>query len=176
MFQAIKNKSVLIIFALYFINSCAAQTNTQEIHWVDLETAQKLNAQEPRKILIDIYTDWCGWCKKLDAYTYHDPAVVEYINQNFYAVKLNAETHDTVFFNGTSYTYNPTYKVNMVSQNFMMGSNGYPTTTILDEKLNVLNAMPGYLEAKPMLSFLKYFGDNIYKTKSWTTYQQEQPQ
>ena len=53
----------------------------------------------------------------------------------------------------------------------MSGSNGYPTVTFVDEKLNVLSVVPGYLDAKPMLNLLKYFGDGIYLDTNWTNYQ-----
>ena len=58
-----------------------------QVRWVSFSEAVELSKKEPRKILIDIYTDWCGWCKKMDATTYGDGAVVEYINRHFYAVK-----------------------------------------------------------------------------------------
>ena len=164
-------KLLLAIITTQLISS-KVFSQTETIHWYTLEEAQKLELQEPRKILIDIYTDWCGWCKKLDAGAYHDPQIVEYVNSHFYPVKFNAETHDTITFKGVDYMYDPMYRVNMVSPKIMPGSNGYPTTTILDEKLNLLNVQPGYMEIKTMLQFLRYFGDDFYKTMDWTTYQQ----
>lgn len=161
----------ILLFLFLFSNTVFSQSSSSGIKWVSLEEAQKLQQTTPKKIFIDIYTDWCGWCKKLDAYTYQDKNVIDYINSNFYAVKLNAETRDTIFYNGSTYTYNPAYKINMVSEKFMSGSNGYPTVTFVDEKLNVLSVVPGYLDAKPMLNLLKYFGDGIYLDTNWTNYQ-----
>ncbi|MGV3585410.1 MAG: thioredoxin family protein, partial [Adhaeribacter sp.] len=62
-----------------------------KINWLSLEEAAVLNKKEPRKMVIDVYTDWCGWCRKMDQSTFSDPEVADYVNKNFYAVKLDAE-------------------------------------------------------------------------------------
>ncbi|MBP9152977.1 MAG: DUF255 domain-containing protein, partial [Flavobacteriales bacterium] len=79
------------------LTACAQSSkNQEEIKWVSLEEADALRRTEPRKILIDVYTDWCGWCKKMDASTFKDPKVVAYINANYYAVKLDAEQKEPI--------------------------------------------------------------------------------
>ena len=57
----------------------------------------------PKKVFIDLYTSWCGWCKRMDATTFKQRAIVEYMNQKYYAVKFDAETRDTINFNGHSF-------------------------------------------------------------------------
>jgi hypothetical protein len=56
-----------------------------------LEEAIAKNKVEKKKIFIDLYTDWCGWCKKMDASTFLEPKLVEYMNKNYHCIKFNTE-------------------------------------------------------------------------------------
>ena len=98
-----------VLFVLPAKSQSQAAPSTDKIKWMDFEEAVAMNQKKPKKIFIDMYTDWCGWCKKMDASTFVNPVIVKYMNDNFYAVKFNAERKDAVNFNGTSYvTGNPT--------------------------------------------------------------------
>ncbi|HMS53720.1 MAG TPA: DUF255 domain-containing protein, partial [Chitinophagales bacterium] len=83
-------------------NSCTKKQPTtllvenKEVKWLTITEAEKAAKKKPKKIMIDVYTDWCGWCKKMDASTFKNPVVANYINQNYYAVKLNAERADSI--------------------------------------------------------------------------------
>ncbi|MCS6990953.1 MAG: DUF255 domain-containing protein [Chitinophagales bacterium] len=161
-------------FRLWMITFCllaplaglAQQTAT--INWLSLSEVEQLMKKSPKKVLIDIYTDWCGWCKKLDATTYKDPQVVAYINEKFYAVKFNPEKQQTITFKGTTYGMNG--RTNAITPLLMGSSRGYPTTTFLDEKLEVITPVSGYQNPQMMLTILKYIGENHYKTTDWNTY------
>lgn len=161
---------LLIAVSLGFSLQVSAQVQPEGIKWMSITEAEKLNSQQPRKILIDIYTDWCGWCKKLDATTYKDPRIVKYLNDNFYAVKLNAESKETISFQDQSYTFDPAKRINGVASNFLSSSGGYPTTTFLDEKLQVISIVPGYMQADMMNNVLTYFAENHYLTTEWNAY------
>ena len=52
---------------------------------------------------MDVYTDWCGWCKRMDATTFENPAIAKYMSENFYCVKFNAESQKEVTFKGQKY-------------------------------------------------------------------------
>ncbi len=84
------------------------------INWLTLEEADSLYKIQKRPIFIDVFTNWCGWCKRMDASTFKDPNVAAYLNTNFYPVKLNAETRDTITFNGKTYTNSQSAKVKKV--------------------------------------------------------------
>ncbi|MEO6168327.1 MAG: DUF255 domain-containing protein [Chitinophagales bacterium] len=148
----------------------SAQNKTEGIKWMSITEAEKLSTQHPKKILIDIYTDWCGWCKKLDATTYKDPSVVAYLNANFYAVKLNAESKEKISYQNKEYAYDPAQRINGVAANFMSSSSGYPTTTFLDEKFNVISVVPGYMQTDMMNNVLSYINGNHYLNTDWNTY------
>ncbi len=169
--------SLLTIIGLFtFLSSNAQQAKTPTIKWISLKEALELNKTAPKKIAIDLYTDWCGWCKRMDVTTFADSAVAAYMNQNFYAVKFNAETSDTVFYKnqilinqGVAFNKRAThdFALQVGSDN---GRMGFPTITYLDENSNKAQAIPGYLTADQYLLCLKYINENHYKTKTFEEY------
>ena len=97
-----KKSKVSFIFSLIILagfTSCSQPMNSgYKIHWMDFESAVAASQKQPKKMFIDVYTDWCGWCKKMDASTFMDDSVAAYINANYYPVKFNAESKDTIRF------------------------------------------------------------------------------
>jgi len=155
------------------LNSFVSNAQKPKIEWLTFEQAFELNKTNPKKIFIDVYTDWCGWCKKMDSNTFTDKQIVELMNKHFYAVKLNAEMKDTVKFK--SYTFiNPTpnesRSVHQLAASLLNGQMSYPTTVYLDEGFNMLNPVPGYMTPESLEPFLKFYGENIFKTQSWEDY------
>src|SRR5262245_26390547 len=142
-------KKILLVIAILITGSSIiskAQTPAEQatananpsIHWMTLQEAEKQNKKHPKKILIDTYTDWCGWCKRLDATTWQDSRIVDYLNKNYYAVKFNAETKDSINFNGKIYKFNPNMRANELAYNLLNGQLAYPTVIVMDESLKSL--------------------------------------
>ena len=121
-----------------------------KINWISLEEAQTLAAKEPKKIFVDVYTDWCGYCKKMDKETFRDSSVVNYINKNYYAVKLNAESTKKISYKGIKLTYEDiafdVFKVKV-----------YPTTIIMDSNFSNPMSTEGYLGKEDLHAFLKRY-------------------
>ncbi|NPA34604.1 MAG: DUF255 domain-containing protein [Chlorobi bacterium] len=136
---------------------------SQMIKWVDFETAVHLNKKKPKKIFIDVYTDWCGWCKVLDRKTFRDPRVIKVMNKYYHAVKLDAETRDTIYFQNKPHTYIKEYRANLIALRLLDGRMVYPSMVILDEKFNRLRIIRGYKSADDLLPILIYYGGNYYK-------------
>jgi thioredoxin-related protein len=137
---------------------------------MDFEEAVAQNKKKPKKMFIDMYTDWCGWCKKMDASTFINPVIVEYMNDNYYAVKFNAERKDTVEFNGKKYINpNPTgaRSSHQLAQELLSGRMSYPSFIVLDEKLAKVTTIPGYRKAPEFEAILHYIGENAYQTQKW---------
>jgi thioredoxin-related protein len=140
-----------------------------KINWVTIEEADKLRRTEPRKILIDVYTDWCGWCKKMDATTFSDPKVVAYISANYYAVKLDAEQKEPITVGGKTYVFVPNGRrgYHEIAHELLQGKMSYPTTVFLDEHMNMIQPVAGYLDAETITPILEYLALNAYKETPW---------
>jgi thioredoxin-related protein len=151
----------------------AAAKETAHINWLSIDDLQTKMKEKPKKVYMDMYTDWCGWCKKMEASTFTNPDVIKYMNENFYCVRFNAERKDTFRFMGTAYYYDPGKKANTLAINLMKGTMSYPTSIIMEERYQNPQPIPGYQDVKTMEMILKYFGDNIYKSKQWPDYQKD---
>lgn len=149
----------IIVLTLLFVN---ITTNAQEINWLTFNEALIAQEKKPKKIIIDAYTDWCGWCKKMDNDTFSNLDVIEYINKNFYAVKFNAEGNETVILKGKTYS-NPQYIPNKKGRNYShqlssyFSVRGFPSMVFLDKKANLMAVEPGYKAPDGMLQLLKLY-------------------
>jgi len=139
--------SLLIIFILSAFTFNKTNNDDKAIHWLSIEEAYALNKEAPRKIFIDVYTDWCGWCKKMDKDTFSDPKVAKFVNENFYAVKLNAENRDKIIMAQDTTTQQ------MIARS--MGVSGYPTIVYMKEDFKTIHVVPGYQKADAFLTNLK---------------------
>lgn len=142
-------------------NSKAKTASTQQtadvIQWISVEEMEQKMKKEPRKVIFDFYTDWCGWCKVMDKKTFANKELARYVNKHYYAVKFNAESKQAVTFRGKTYEFKPEYKANMFAAEFMNGQMSYPTVVIAGENISFLNPLPGYQRLDMMESVLKYF-------------------
>lgn len=150
----------------------AAKREPTEIEWMtSFDELQAKMAKAPRKVLMDVYTQWCGWCKRMDAATYTNPSLIKYVNNNFYAFKLDAERRDTIHFNGKTYYYEPNYKCNTIAVDLLGGKLSYPTSVFMLENFQNATPVPGYMTVPQIEYVLSYFGDNAYKHEKWEDYQ-----
>jgi thioredoxin-related protein len=141
----------------------------EKIQWYTIEEVQKLNQDNPKKVFIDVYTDWCGWCKKMDATTFSDPKIVKILNEDFYAVKLDGEGQEAIIFKDKEYKFIPQGRkgYHELAAALMNGKLSYPTTVYLDENLNMIQPIPGYLQVKDLEPILIFLGKNHYKNQTW---------
>lgn len=158
----------LFIFSMLAVLVLEAQV-PQPLKWYTIEEAQELCKTQPKKILIDMYTDWCGWCKKMDAETFNNPMIAQYVSSFYYPVKFNAETMDTIMFKGKKYTNNQTGKrpTHDLAIELLNGKMSYPTIVYLDETFNNLSPVAGFMTPRDIEPVLMFFGRNIYKTTSY---------
>jgi thioredoxin-related protein len=163
---------IIFIFIISYCFDSYCQSN-DKIQWMSLKEAIEKSTVKPKKIFIDVYTSWCGWCKRMDATTFEDREVIKYMNEKFYPVKLDAETKDTIIYKNKSYTFVPEYKSNEIATFLLNGKMGYPTSVYLDEKLDLIGPVQGYLTKDQLLPVMKYFAENVYQTKKWDDFLKE---
>ncbi len=159
-------KTILFTLALAFLSLNAI---AQKINWVTFEEAIKLQKKNPKKIMMDVYTNWCGPCKMLDKNTFQNKDVADYVNANYYAVKFNGEGNEVVNYNGKSFSnpnYNPAFanrrnSAHELARYFQIRS--YPTVMFLDEKGDLIFPLIGYKTVSQMELYLKMFDKDEHK-------------
>ena len=143
------------------------------INWLTWEQAFEKSQQQKKKILVDVYTDWCGWCKRMDKATFQKHHIAKYVNENFYAVKFNAEQKEDISFNGKTYKFvkNGRRGYNQLAAEITRGRLSFPTIVFMDENLNVIQPVPGYKDADQFEQIITYFARNEHMKTPWDKYQ-----
>lgn len=146
------------------------------LKWYTWDEAIALNKTKPRKIMIDVYTDWCGWCKRMDKTTFADSAVTAYIAANFYPVKFNAEQKGEIKFDGQTFGYTEQEGgrgVHALAYALLDGNMGYPSLVYLNEKNERIMISPGFKEPADMLKELHFAAEEHYTKTTWEKYRAE---
>lgn len=174
------NRYKRIAYLMFFLVTTNSFAQHETIQWMSIEEVQEAMKNEPRKVMIDVYTQWCGPCKMMMKNTFTDQDVINYVNENYYAVKFDAEGQESITFLGTAYS-NPQYDPSRGTgrngtHEFTMaiapvnGRIAYPTVVYMDENFTILSPVQGYLQPNQILPILHYFGDNAYLDQSWSDY------
>jgi len=162
-------KVLIFIFLISAIKLSAQEViEPSPIKWYDIETAMEMQAKTPKPIFIDVYTDWCGWCKKMIKTTFSNSVIAGYINTNFYPVRLDAETKDTIIFKGK--TYVSTGKTHELAIELLNKRMSYPTVVIIDKNNKTTFPVPGYLTTKDIEPLLIYFAEDLTQTINYQDY------
>lgn len=164
--------NTFLVFSLLLLGSNTL-TAQDKIHWLSVEEMQIAMKKEPRKVLIDVYTNWCGPCKMMMSQTFTDKEVIEYINANYYAVKFNAEGNDAITFKGNNYVNNSYNAANANRRNGtheftkaiapVKGKIAYPTIVYFDESLLIITPVQGFWKAPQIIPLLHFIHDDEYK-------------
>ncbi len=144
----------------------------QEVEWLTIQEAYNRTQKVPRKTIIDVYTSWCGWCKVMDRETYTNPAVIEYLNKNYYMVKLDAESKQDIVVGSTKYIFDASKGANQAALALLQGKMSYPTTVFLDAQYNLIQPLPGYLDAKAFHQIVTYLGEDYNKKEPFEQYKE----
>ncbi|PIE49525.1 MAG: thioredoxin family protein [Flavobacteriales bacterium] len=157
----------ILLFALLAFGTKSIAQNDQ-INWITMNEALAAQKKEPKKIMIDMYTNWCGPCKLLDKNTFQNKDVADYVNKHYYAVKFNAEGKEAVTYKDKNYG-NPKYIEGKTGRNNQhelavhFGITAYPTVLFLDEEAKPISPVKGYHQPKGFEVYLKVFATDDYK-------------
>lgn len=156
----------------------APAVNTQEpqagaVKWMTFEEAIEASKTEKRKIFIDVYTDWCGWCKVMDKSTFSEGNVAKMLNEKFYPVKFNAEQRADVVFAGHTFKFIPSGNsgVHELAAALLKNQMSYPTVVFLDENFAMIQPLPGYQKAPEFHRIISFIGEDHWKKMKWTEFQ-----
>ena len=157
-----------------------AQTTPQKptdavIKWYSIEEAQALNAKAPRKFFIDMYTTWCGWCRVMDANTFSQPDIIQYMNTYFYPVKFNAEGKDAATFAGQAFKKQQNMQFHDLAIALMQGQMSFPTSIFLYENLQPFTIVPGYLPPEKLRPILVFIAQNYYQKMNFDDFSKQWP-
>jgi thioredoxin-related protein len=153
---------LLIALAPWPAAAPAAESGRAELGWLNWNQGISEASITRRPILIDVYTDWCGWCKRMDRDVYSRDDVRGYLNQHFILVRLNAESADEASYGGRTLT----------SRALAQQLTGYPTTIFLKSNGEHIANVPGYVPADRFKLMLRYIGeDHIGRGVSWEDFE-----
>lgn len=166
-------KHKLLIITFIILNISIYAQDSVKVKWYSITEACKLAKISERPIFVDVYTEWCGWCKKMDAVTFSDPMVASYLNSHFYPVKLDAESEKDIVYNDTTYTNEFVgkldengmpyrRKVHSLAIKLLGGRMSYPTTVYIVLSKNIIAPVPGYSLPDDIQPILLYFGEGVY--------------
>lgn len=143
-----------------------------KIKWNTWEDAVEKSKKVKKKIFVDIYTDWCGWCKKLHKTTFAENHIAKYINENYYPVRFNAEMKESVTLKGVEYKFvnNGRRGYHELAVYLLQGQMSYPSAVFLDEDFNLIQAIPGFQDSNKFEVIITYFGTNSHKSTPWSKF------
>lgn len=166
-----------IFLAFFLVFSTTIIFSQEKVNWMSFEEALTAHEIEPRKILIDMYTDWCGWCKRMDETTFGDESIARYINENFYPVKFNAESRNDIHFQGEKYSFvqkgNRGYHEFAIKLSEQLGRLSFPTVVFLDKNLSIIQPIAGFIAPDQFAPIICYIAGQYYLQTPWKKFQED---
>jgi len=167
---------ILIIF-LVAGSSVFGQQSPKDgpVKWMTFEEAVEKSKTEKRLVFIDVYTDWCGWCKVMDKNTFSEPSVAKILNEKFYPVKFNAEQRDDVQFDGKTFRFQAYGNggTHELANALLNNKLSYPTVVFLDENFDMIQPLPGYQKAPEFHKIIQFIGEGHFRKMKWADWQKQ---
>ncbi len=147
-------KKLFVIALLLFVVSFGYSQKNYAITFAELPAKM---AQEPRPIIIKIYTDWCVICKLQNKQIEKDNSLMQLLANNYYYIEFDAESHEAIIFNGKEYYFIPqgTGGINALAIELSKAKSSYPYWVFLDSDYKILFQYNGLLKSKHLNTLLK---------------------
>lgn len=150
------NHSFFIKLGLFFFLFMSLQTSkAQTISWTDFESLGDSLRQTPKPLLIFVKAKWCKYCKMQENSTFKDKKLQKVLNENFYCLKLDAESTKTIKFLNRTYQSSQTAYHQLAE--YLAKSKGevtLPTTLIFDKKFRPVGKWTSFVKSDILLELI----------------------
>jgi len=168
-----KKFGLLFLLVSVAFSGLAQEATVGPVKWMSFEEALERSKTEKRKIFIDVYTDWCGWCKVMDKNTFSEASVAKVLNEKFYPVKFDAEQTKDIEFAGRTFKFIPSGNkgVHELAAALLNNQLSYPTVVFLDEEFRMIQPLAGYQKAPEFHRIISFIGEDHFRKMKWSEYQ-----
>ncbi len=136
----------------------AQQSAPKSMQWVALDEAVKTAAASGKYVFVTVYTDWCGYCRKLNNVTFKAGPVLEELHKNFQSVRINAESKQPVIWQGKKMSEREV-------AGEAWGVTGYPTMLFMSPKGEIIGSYSAYAAPELMVNLLTYISSGARERK-----------
>ncbi|MCK4907741.1 MAG: DUF255 domain-containing protein [Spirochaetes bacterium] len=168
-----KKINILLIVLVLAVNMFACSKKSVGsaktlVKWISYDSAVQKAKTSKKHLIVDLYTDWCSWCKVLDKKVYSNKKIVKVMDKLFHPVKINAESDSVVAkIQGMDLTGR------QLTQMFKV--TGFPSTAFLDPDGKLIGVVPGYIPPEKFIQLIKFIGGSHYKTMKFQEYLKKNP-
>jgi len=148
--------TITTLCVLLSFGSTPATAEKKEIQWQPYETGIQMIKEQNKKGFLHFYTDWCTYCKVMNKKTFVDSKIIDYLNDNFISIRVNAE------------------KQKDVARKY--GVSRFPNTWFISEDSTSLSSQPGFIQPEMLLNMLKFLNTDSFKKMKFSEFIDKQKQ